>query len=63
MKMTKKINAGEQITTLNSELHSPCENQRPMFFGDEWSLPQVMVPKGGDEAETPAHKLLVIFFT
>jgi len=33
MKMTEKTSAGEQIIALNSELHSPCENQRPVFLG------------------------------
>jgi len=33
-------------------------------FGDvEGSLPQVMVPEGGDEAKTPAHNLMVIFLS
>lgn len=28
----------------------------------ERSLPQFMVQEGGDEAETPMHNLIVIFF-
>jgi len=32
------------------------------FRATEGSLPKVMVPEGGDEAETPVHNLIVVFF-
>ena len=61
--MTDKTSVGEKITTSNSELPITCENQKPMFLGvAEVSLPQFMVLEGGDEAKTPAHNLIVIFF-
>jgi len=34
-----------------------------VFGVAEGSLPQVMVPEGGDEAETLAHNLMAIFFS
>ena len=34
-----------------------------VFGVAEGSLPQVMVPEGGGEAETPADNLMVIFFS
>jgi len=58
----KKTSEGEQITTSNNQIHSSCENQKLVFLVAEGSLPQVMVPEGGDEAETPTHNLTVIFF-
>ena len=32
-----------------------------VFGAAEGSLPQVMVPEGGSEAETPAYNLIMIF--
>ena len=62
MKTTEKHNEDEQIIASKNELHSSCENQKTCVFGvTEGSLPQVMVPEGGDEAETPVHNLVVIF--
>jgi len=34
-----------------------------VFGVAEGSLPQVTVPEGGGEAKTPAHNLMVIFFS
>ena len=34
-----------------------------VFGVAEGSLPQVMVPEGGGEAETPVDDLMVIFFS
>jgi len=33
-----------------------------VFGAAEWSLHKVMVLEGGDEADTPVHNLMVIFF-
>ena len=33
-----------------------------VFGAIEGSLPQVMVPEGGSEAETPANNLVVVLF-
>jgi len=38
------------------------EPETCVFGAAKGSLPQVMVPEGGDEVETPAHNLIVIFF-
>jgi len=39
------------------------ETKTYVFGVAEGSLPQVMVPKGRDEAKTPAHNLMVTFFS
>ena len=38
------------------------EPETCVFGVAEGSLPQVMVPKGGSEADTPAENLVVILF-
>jgi len=37
------------------------EPETCVFGAAEGYLPQVIVPEGGDEAETPTHNLIVIF--
>jgi len=39
------------------------EPETYVFGISEGYLPQVMVPEGGDEVETPADNLVVIFFS
>lgn len=39
------------------------EQEIYVFGVAKGSLPQVMVPEGGDEVETPANNLMVIFFS
>ena len=48
----RETSAGEQITTFNNKLHSPCENQRLVFLGllkgpflKSWSEREEMRPR------------------
>jgi len=54
--MSQILNQRQQTPKLIQELEI-C-----VFGVAEGSLPQVMVPEEGSEAETPANKLVVILF-